>query len=333
MNDDFDLNRMGIDARLGPLLSLDDRGYAHHIRAIQCYSQWSKGISEQDVAHFFRIDIQAVREDLAHVRDLLPEEAIELHLREREELLASIAEGEELQRKIRESLSSAGETGLKNGRSPIDALRLYREAVLEDLSLIESLREKDRKNRTPDRRDPCTQVGGDRPTLRLPDQDLSPVERPQSEAEVHQRGSDAAHPSEARPAQKHSAGKRAGNGRRVSVRMDCKLYENLQQRSREIGLDFSATIRAAMDQYFDGDSASKVAPNAVMPAEAFALTGPFRAWPGDLRTELRKRLLALLALAYETARSWPRTKGLREVYLLLLEAASHLGIGSTGGQI
>lgn len=125
-------------------------------------------------------------------------------------------------------------------------------------------------------------------------------------------------------------------GQRITIRLDNEVYESLQGRSQELGLDRSFLIREAILKYLDGEAsdpeAMKSSARHAMPPEAFALTAPFRAWNGDLRTELRKRFLELLALANVTAEHWPKTKGMREVYLGILAVCEHLGFGGNGRQ-
>jgi hypothetical protein len=104
-------------------------------------------------------------------------------------------------------------------------------------------------------------------------------------------------------------------GKRITIRIDDQSHEKLQNRSQETGLDFSFLVRDALGRYL-----SDAGTNHVMPAEALALTAPYRAWSGDLRAELRKQLLALLALSHTTAGQFPRTPGVREAYIAILEA-------------
>ena len=120
-------------------------------------------------------------------------------------------------------------------------------------------------------------------------------------------------------------------GRRITIRLEEQCFEKLQMRSQETNLDFSFLVREAMGRYLDGGTTAQEArptDTGFMPPEAFALTGPYRAWSGDLRQELRKRLLDMLALAYSAADQYPRTKGVREVYQTVLEAYHQLnGVG------
>jgi len=121
-------------------------------------------------------------------------------------------------------------------------------------------------------------------------------------------------------------------GKRITFRIENGDYERLSGRSRDTGLDCSYLIRRAIAEYLEGEPRARdtksehVAPRAVLPAEAFALTPPFRGWPGDLRAELKKRYMEMLALASITVAHWPRTKGIREVYDGLLELAHYLDI-------
>lgn len=121
--------------------------------------------------------------------------------------------------------------------------------------------------------------------------------------------------------------------RRITIRLDNEIHERIQQRSQETSLDFSFLVREALRKYLadSGTTAQEPKPdytNLVMPDQAFALTGPYRAFSGDLRLEMRKRFLDFLALAHSTAKIWPRSPGIREVYAGLLALGHHLGIGN-----
>jgi hypothetical protein len=120
-------------------------------------------------------------------------------------------------------------------------------------------------------------------------------------------------------------------GRRITIRLGDEDYERLHMRSQDADLDFSFLVREAITKYLDSASADPSARTPAtglfMPPEAFALEGPYRAWCGDLRVELRKRFLELLALSHVTAEHWSKTSGIREVYAGLLALGAHLGIG------
>ncbi|MBZ5499139.1 MAG: hypothetical protein LAP85_22295 [Acidobacteriia bacterium] len=113
--------------------------------------------------------------------------------------------------------------------------------------------------------------------------------------------------------------------RRVTIRLGDEDYAKLQNRCQAMNLDTSFVVKEALGRYFsDSGTTSQEAKPAstsqVMPAEGFERLGPYRAWSGDLRAELRKRLLEMLALSYATAEQFPRTKGVREVYIAVLDA-------------
>ena len=127
-----------------------------------------------------------------------------------------------------------------------------------------------------------------------------------------------------------------GAGRRITIRLDTQAYEKLRAKSQAVDLDLSFLVRDALAKYLDQKAPEaredRGAGGLVMPDEAFALTGPYRAWSGDLRTELRERFLDLMAIAHSAAQTWPKSAGIREVYAGLLSLAHNLGIGTGGGR-
>jgi hypothetical protein len=136
-------------------------------------------------------------------------------------------------------------------------------------------------------------------------------------------------------ARKGAAGLGDSMSKRITLRLGEEDYEKLQRRCQDMSLDISFVVRDALGRYFaDSGTADRqdqcASTSPVMPAEAFAVTGPYRAWSGDLRVELRRRLLDMLALAHSTAGQYPRTKGVREVYVAILEAYNQLNEGGHG---
>jgi hypothetical protein len=122
-------------------------------------------------------------------------------------------------------------------------------------------------------------------------------------------------------------------GKRITLRIDDQIHEKLMKQCRDLNLDASFVVREALGRYFSetGTADSPVlsaGAKYAMPPEAFALAGPYRAFSGDLRAALKKRLLDMLALAHSTADQYPRTKGVREAYRAILEAYHLLnGVG------
>jgi hypothetical protein len=121
--------------------------------------------------------------------------------------------------------------------------------------------------------------------------------------------------------------------RKVTLRLSDEDFGKLQSRCQDTGLDISFIIREALSSHLSGaapadQGGNPDSTNHAMPPEAFALAGPYRAFSGDLRAELRKQLKVLLALAHSTADQYPRTKGVREAYLAILNAYHQLnGVG------
>jgi len=118
---------------------------------------------------------------------------------------------------------------------------------------------------------------------------------------------------------------------RITVRVSGQTRESLKRRCRESGYDVSFVVRQALEAFLNGEAENGEghgSPNGghVMPQEAFALTGPYRAWSGDLRVEVRRRFTELLAAAHVCAQHWPKTPGVRESYARLLELCPFFGL-------
>src|SRR5437773_2005015 len=118
--------------------------------------------------------------------------------------------------------------------------------------------------------------------------------------------------------------------RRITVRLSNEGYEKLRTRSRDAGFDLSFLVRNAIAKCLDSEVAGAQTGtppvNRTMPAEAFVLTGPYRAWSGDLRAEVRRQFTQLLAASHTCAQHWPKTPGVRESYAGLLELCSLFGL-------
>jgi hypothetical protein len=110
----------------------------------------------------------------------------------------------------------------------------------------------------------------------------------------------------------------ARTDRRVTVRLDSGLFEKVNSRCNELGIDLSTAIRRALSQFIEGDCVSREDANPTMPAEASALMGRYQVWGSDLKEKLRGNFLQLLAMAYVTERRWPRSMWVRELYRALL---------------
>ena len=118
---------------------------------------------------------------------------------------------------------------------------------------------------------------------------------------------------------------------RITVRLSGQTCESLKRRCQESGCDSSFVVRQALDGFLEGDEGSgegRGSPGGVhvIPAEVFALTGPYRAWSGDLRVEVRRQFTQLLAASHTCAQHWPKTQGVREAYAGLLELSPFFGL-------
>ena len=119
-------------------------------------------------------------------------------------------------------------------------------------------------------------------------------------------------------------------GRRVTFRVPNATYELLQKRCGGMGCDVSFVVRQALEAFLNGDMGNgkgRGSPGGhLMPAEAFAQTGPYRAWSGDLRVEVKRQFTQLLAASHTCAQHWPKTPGVRESHAGLLELCPLFGL-------
>jgi hypothetical protein len=127
---------------------------------------------------------------------------------------------------------------------------------------------------------------------------------------------------EERKTESHIAPKSGGarTDRRVTARLDPDLFEKVNSRCNNLGIDLSTAIRRALSQFIEGDSAAKDHAIMTMPAEAGALMGRYQVWGSDLKEKLRENFLQLLAMAYVTERRWPRAMWVKELYRALLQS-------------
>jgi hypothetical protein len=319
-DNNIDFSRLRIDPTIRPLAVLNDTGYVNHLRACQCFSQWTKGYSEEQIALFFAISVADVEADLAHIKTLYTQESFQVKLKEREEILRLIEKEKNMPYKLSEDLSVSADALLKRGQNPGKVLKKLREELTaEDPNLIADLREQNRQASINEDSIDLAPEAAYRIIRELREKEKKPAQKVMTISRSRQE------PKSASPEQSirttNDLDQKLGENRtdlRITFRLNPGLYEKLQKHSQDIGLDISAVIRAAVTQYIDSDATSQDKANLSMPAEALALIGPFQVWGSDIREELRLRFLKMLAMAHVTMGRWPKTKWVKELYMALL---------------
>jgi hypothetical protein len=344
-NYEIDLSGPPVNPAIRHLWNLENTGYAFHKRACQAYSQWLVNYDEPQIAVFFKVAVTETKADLAYIRALLPEEAITLHIRERNEIRASRERSKRVHDEIAADLSFPAKTLLERGQDPADVLRRYREATEYEAPA-------DLKSGLPDERNSYTCKDGKEGEITEDPIPVRELRRQNSQTSIDESAGDIAErdnqriavlrnevrspakriipeghfmreyptsPIANRQAQCNPDQKSAVNkaDRRITFRMNPALHEKAQKYCRDAGLDLSTLMREATSQYLDGDTASNEKTNSSMPAEALARIGRYQIAGSNLKENLRENFLQLLAQAYVTTGRW-QTKWVKELYRALL---------------
>lgn len=360
--DEIDFSGPPVNPAIRHLWNLENTGYAFHKRACQSYSQWLVNYDEPQIAAFFKVSVEEIKADLAYIHALLPEEAIALHIRERDEIRASRERSKRVHEELAADLSLPAKTLIERGKNPADVMRRYREAVEYEVppDLISDLRKQDSNIRNNGNKCETTEVPGQIKELRRQSNqsninesadDLSPEASYRLIKELREEGkkperkdttisrpfreSQSAPPKQKQNMQTTNSLVQKSvvdrPDRRVTFRLNPDLHDKLHRYSKDAGIDISTAVRTALSQFLDSD-ASKVATNAEMPQEALSLTGPFQTWGSDLREELRLRFLKLLAMSYITRKRWHRADWIRELHAGLLSLYKCLEVNDSVGQ-
>jgi hypothetical protein len=112
-----------------PLLHRDRTQYEHYERAEKVYSQWMAGISDEEIASFFEIELADVLRDVQHTQQILPVRTVIAHLHDRNRILILKAEGDKYQKLLSQSLETPASEYIKNGVSPTSVMKEYRECT------------------------------------------------------------------------------------------------------------------------------------------------------------------------------------------------------------
>lgn len=118
---------------------------------------------------------------------------------------------------------------------------------------------------------------------------------------------------------------------RITVRLPESHIGPLQQYCAERNCDVSHVVRQALDAFLATDAGSadhQISPKRITPPEE--IMKPVRkyfAWgDGDLRMELRRQYIEVLAVSYACRRLFPRTANVVNGYEGLLQLCRYFGL-------
>jgi hypothetical protein len=112
---------------------------------------------------------------------------------------------------------------------------------------------------------------------------------------------------------------------RITVRVNDNLHKRMLETANALGVDLSTVVRDLLERDLESGSDTKTnAANCAILPDVFQYSPRYRAWCGDLRLELRKQFLILLALAHESSGRWPKTPWVRQLFMALLPLQKYL---------
>jgi hypothetical protein len=245
--EEIDLSGPPVNPTIRHLWDLKNTGYIHHARACTAYSQWMANYDEIQIAAFFNVSIEEIRADLSHIKTMLPEKAVQLHIREREEIRESLDRSRKVREEIAVDLSLPVDVLLERGINPAQVLKRYRATVSGDFGEIETLRAKDAG--------PLIDEKAEEHALK---DDLQHISRLRNEEKKQTKRN--------RPTSKETArisaidnGKCKPDGkrrkqRRLSIRIEAVTLEKLQKHIENSGLNISKIIRDVIDRFLESST-------------------------------------------------------------------------------
>jgi HD superfamily phosphohydrolase len=202
------------------------------------------GSDDHQIAAFFYVSTEEIQTDLAHIKGLLSEEMIALHIREREEIRAAAERSKRLREELSEDLLLPIDELFRRGIDPALVLRRYREAVNGDLIEIETLRSKDAS--------PAIDKKADVHAL---EDDLQCISRLRNEDKKQTKSNEPTSKGLARLSaidnKISQIDSKRRKQRRLSIRIDNNMIEKLQEHARKPHSDLSRLVRSAIEQYLE----------------------------------------------------------------------------------
>jgi hypothetical protein len=313
-SDDIEISqKWGIDSDLVPLMEKD----GIPLPILQLYHAWRRGICEDDSP----IPASEHAASIEKVKRLLSEETLATDADLRNQIIESQAQMKKIAQGESQDTELTVDALLKRGQNPGHWLRKLREKISEDLSVqVDDIRRESARSSTDE--PPIDLADRDaRLAMELRERDKKSAKTSMTEKQLEASARMPLYPGENQPVEKASDTKAKDNNpeKRITFRLDDNLYEQIQHRCQEIGIDYSALIRRAIIKHLEGESAAKGIADMGMPAEALALIGPFQVWGSDIREELRLRFLKLLAMSYVASGKWRRVEWIHRIHAGLLQ--------------
>jgi hypothetical protein len=118
---------------------------------------------------------------------------------------------------------------------------------------------------------------------------------------------------------------------RITVRLSDGQIARLTQTCSGTGQNITDIIHQSLDAFLgpDAELALRTGPSAHLypPEEILTAVRKYFAWgAGDPRAELKRQFTEILACSYALRKTFPRTAGISELYVLLRSLCCHFGM-------
>lgn len=118
--------------------------------------------------------------------------------------------------------------------------------------------------------------------------------------------------------------------KQITVRFSHSVVEMIERKCGELGCDTSFVIRKAVEGFLEvnGDDPTQGKPCAslVFPTELLGHTSQYLAFSGNLRQEVQRQFIELLAAVYVAARHFPKTEWIMELYATMLAVSKYINL-------
>jgi hypothetical protein len=243
MENNIDSSRLENDPDLIPLLS---KGAT--LLACLCFAHWIRGFEPTDIGLFFKLSEEEVGINIAHVKQLLPSEILASQIQIRDEIKAIQKRSEERKQESSKGSALSVEDLMERGQNPAYLLRKLREEINENISIqVEELRFRDGTHNIHERADDGSL-----------ENDLSRISklRMKTDSETGKSGRPLGNETRKSNDDKAISNDRKKNlkVKRITIRIDTIILEELQKHIHNADLDVSKAVREAIVQYLEAYS-------------------------------------------------------------------------------